>query len=165
VKAIYALYRDGQSAQRAVDGLRAAGIGEGDIAVMSGEPMEEFEFGRFREKSRLWYVASGGGLVGLAFGTFLTTFTQTAWPLRTGNMPIVTWWSNLVIMFEMTMLGAIVATVIGLLITARLPGRRTLYDPAVTDGQILVGVEHPRMDTVPDVQRALRAAGASVKMI
>jgi hypothetical protein len=108
-------------------------------------------------------VASGGGLVGLALGTWLTTYTQTAWPLRTGNMPIVTWWSNLVIMFELMMLGAIVATVIGLLMSAKLPARRTLYDPAVTDGQILVGVEHPRTDQVADVQRALRVGGASVK--
>ena len=38
--------------------------------------------------------------------------------------------------------------------------KRTLYDPAVTDGQTLVGVEDPRTEKVADVQRALRAAGS-----
>ena len=34
----------------------------------------------------------------------LTTGTELAWPLNTGGMPIVAWWPNLVIIFEMTML-------------------------------------------------------------
>ena len=55
-------------------------------------------------------------------------------------MPIVAWWPNLIVIFEMTMLGAILATVITLIVTAGL-GRRmpTLYDPEVTNGKILVG--------------------------
>ena len=163
--AVYALYDDGHAAQRAVDGLRSAGIRFQDIAVMAGQPMEDFEFARMHQGSRLWYVATVGGLLGLAFGTGLTVLTQTSWPLPTGNMPIVTWWSNLVIMFEMTMLGGMVATVLGLLITAGLPGRSRLYDPAVTTGKILVGVEGPQPESVADIQRALLAAGASVKTI
>ena len=46
MKTIYALYPDGQSAQEAVDGLRAAGVAERDITVISSYPMEDFEFGR-----------------------------------------------------------------------------------------------------------------------
>ena len=97
-----------------------------------------------------------GGLIGLAFGTALTTLTQTAWPLSTGNMPIITWWANLVIMFEMTMLGAIVATVGALLVLAGLGRSRGLSDPAVTAGQVLVGVERPTPEQVGQLQRALR---------
>jgi ActD protein len=45
------------------------------------------------------------------------------------------------VMFELTMLGGILAAVITLLVTARLVRRRpAFYDPAVSDGQILVGV-------------------------
>ena len=62
----------------------------------------------------------------------------------TSGMPIVPMWTNLIIIFEMTMLSAILATVITLLVTAGLPSRGgKMYDPEVSDGYILVGVENP----------------------
>ena len=58
------------------------------------------------------------------------------------------------------MLFAILASVLTLLVTAGLPGRRgAIYDPEVTDGKILVGVANPR-DTAA-IERALGVAGAT----
>ena len=95
-------------------------------------------------------------------GTWLTRMTELAWPLQTGNMPIVAWWPNLIVIFEMTMLGAILATVVTLLITAQLVRRPpALYDPEVSDGKILVGVGNPTEASLPELERALRAGGAS----
>ena len=162
MKAVYALYSDGESAQRAVNGLRAAGVADSGITVISGEPIEEFEFSEMDKDTWIWYIASGGGFAGLASGAWLTTMTEKSWPITTGNMPIVSWWPNLIIMFEMTMLGAILATVVTLLITAKIPSREpTLYDPEVTDGKILVGVENPRAATVDELERALLASGVA----
>lgn len=164
MKAVYALYPDGASAQRAVDGLRAAGVAEGDITVISAMPMEDYEFSHKDKATWIWWIASGGGLVGLCLGTWLPWMTQTAWPLPTGNMPIVSWWTNLIVMFELTMLGGILATVITLLVTARLPGRGPeLYDPEVTDEKILVGVKNPREGSVPELERAL-LSGPSARL-
>lgn len=142
MRAVYALYDTGDAAQRAVNGLRAAGVRTDDITVISARPMEEHEFSQIGRGTKLWYIASGGGLVGLLFGTWLTRFTEIDWPIVVGNMPVVTWWTNLIVIFELTMLGAIVATVVGLIVAARLM-RRTpaLYDPRVTEGKILVGVD------------------------
>jgi hypothetical protein len=75
-------------------------------------------------------------------------------------MPIVAMYPNTIVIFELTMLGAILFTVAALLITTKLPRRQPkLYDPAVSDGKILVGIENP---TAPmaDIERALRASGA-----
>jgi hypothetical protein len=161
MSAVYALYRDGDSAQRAVNGLKAAGLTTDAITVIAGEPLEHHEFFETDKSTWMWYIASFGGLVGLTFATWLTRMTELAWPLNTGNMPIVAWWPNLIIMFEMTMLFAILASVLTLLVSARLPGRRAaLYDPQVMDGKILVGVENPS-DPVA-VERALTVAGATV---
>jgi hypothetical protein len=75
-------------------------------------------------------------------------------------MPIVSPWPNLIVIFEMTMLGAILATVVTLFITAKLPSRLPhLYDPEVTNGYILVGVQEPGADLTPKMTRALEAAG------
>ena len=88
--------------------------------------------------------------------------TELAWPLPTGNMPIVAWWPNLIVMFELTMLGAILATVITLFVTAKLPAAMPpLYDPEVTNGKILVGVQNPPAATVPALEQALLAGGAA----
>ena len=162
MSAVYALYSTPDAAQRAVTSLAAAGIDRDSIVVMSGEPYEEQEFARRDSATWLWYIAVAGGITGLALSTWLTRMTELAWPLPTGNMPIVAWWPNLIVMFELTMLGAIVATVFTLFVTAKLPGRvPRLYDPEVTNGKILVGVEHPPDSAI--VERAL--AGGEVRRI
>jgi hypothetical protein len=162
MSAIYALYADADAAQRAVNGLYAAGIAADEVIVMSGEPFESQPFAHRDSATWLWYIACLGGFIGLVFSTWLTRMTELAWPLQTGNMPIVAWWPNLIVIFEMTMLGAILATVLTLFITAKLPGRLPkLYDPEVTNGKILVGVENPSAATVPALERALMAGGAA----
>ena len=160
VRAVYALYADADAAQRAVNGLRAAGVAERDITVMSAEPIEEYEFSQRDKATWLHGIAGGGGFIGLLVAIWLTTMTERAWPLVTGNMPVVAWWPNLIIMFELTMLGGILATAIALFITAKIPSREPkLYDAEITDGQILVGVENPPEASVATLERALVASG------
>ena len=62
MKAVYALYSTGDAAQRAVNSLRAAGYADDDITVISGAPMEEYEFSHIGRHSYQWYIACGGGL-------------------------------------------------------------------------------------------------------
>ena len=167
MKAVYALYPNGQSAQQAVNRLRAAGITDRNITVISSEPMEDYEFGRMDSASWIWWIACAGGLIGMATAAGLAYITETSWPIDTGGLPIWAWWPNLIIIFELTMLGAIVATVITLVVTAGLGrGGDKLYDPEVSDGKILVGVENPSADAVADLQKALaQPAGAEVRTI
>ena len=168
MRAIYALYDAGQSAQAAVDGLRAAGVKPEHITILTPQPMESFEFFRAERRTQMWWIAFGGGLTGFLFGTWLTRMGQQAWPLVTGGMPIMPWWTNLIIMFELTMLGAIVATVATLLVSTGLPAREKtlLYDPLVTAGKILVGVEYPADTAIPDLRRILNQPdGALVKTV
>ena len=49
-----------------------------------------------------------------------------------------------------------------LFITAKLPSRLPkLYDPEVTNGKILVGVQNPSAATLPALEQALMAGGAA----
>ena len=155
VKAVYALFADPDSAQRAVDNLREAGVADREITVISSTPFEDHEFSHRDRATWIYWIAGAGGAVGLTFGYWLTSVTQRAWPLQTGGMPIVAMWPNLVVIFELTMLFAIVATVVTLLVTAKLPRRRpALYDPEVSNGLILVGLENPRVP-LETIERAL----------
>jgi hypothetical protein len=167
MKAVYGLYRTGQSAQQAVNRLRAAGIADRDITVISAQPMEDYEFGQMDKATWMWWLACLGGVIGMSVGFGLTWLTETAWPLDVGGLPIYAWWPNLIIIFELTMLGAITATVATLVVSALLPTRgRSLYDPEVTDGNILVGVENPSPASVSDLEMALSApSDARVKTL
>jgi hypothetical protein len=156
VNSVYALFADPDAAQRAVDNLRAAGVVDRDIIVISSSPFEEYEFSHRDKATWIYWLAGVGGVIGLLSGYWLTRFTELDWPLPTGGMPIVSTWPNLVIIFELTMLFAILTTVLTLLITTRIPRRQpTLYDRAVSDGQILVGLENPRSVPLDELKRAL----------
>jgi len=90
----------------------------------------------------------------------LAYLTETLWPLVTGGMPIVSWWPNIIIMFELTMLGAILATVVSLLVMTELPTIRSkIYDPKISEGKILVAVENPRDAEVPALERTFKGTG------
>jgi hypothetical protein len=163
VKAIYGLYADGPAAQQAVNRLRAAGLADRDITVCSSQPMEEYEFGQMDHRTWMWWIACAGALIGLSAAIGLAWLTETSWPIDVGGLPIVAWWPNLIIMFELTMLGAIVATVATLVVTARLGRGGRLYDPEVSNGKILVGVENPSEARTSEVETALGAGSGEVR--
>ena len=166
MKAVYGLYSDGHAAQQAVNRLRAAGLADRQITILSAQPMEDHEFGHIDKANWLWWIACGGGLTGMSIGFFLTWLTETSWPINVGGLPIYAWWPNIIIIFELTMLGAILATVIALVVTAGLGRGGGLYDPEVSDGQILVGVENPAETSVAELQKALESPpGARVKTL
>jgi len=165
MNAIYALYPDPGSAQNACNALRRAGAELGvepdKIVVVTSEPFEGYEFAAEHAKSHMFPLAALGGLGGASFGYWLTSFTQTSYPLTTGGMPIVTSWTNGIIIYEVMMLGAIVTTLITLLITAGLPNfKPALSDPEIWTGKILVGVTDPPPAARSELEAKLREAGA-----
>jgi hypothetical protein len=165
MRVLYALYSDPDSAQRAVDALRAngqaAGFDSHQIAVISAEPFDGYEFFKQDHKTVMPWIAALGGIVGGVAGFTFAAYTQAVYPIPTGGMPIVPFYADGVITYELTMLGAILATLITLLFTARLPNwKRRIYDPEVTDGKILVGVVDPPETARANVEEKLLAAGA-----
>jgi len=161
MKAIYGLYPTPSAAQRAFDGLRSEGVPIGRITVMSSEPLEEWEFGSHDRETVMPWVAIAGAAAGLIAAYLLTSWTQQAWAINTGGMPTVSNWTNIIVMFELTMLGAVLATVLTLLWTARLPAKLSeIYDAAISAGRILVGVINPDDSSLSGIERVLGATHA-----
>jgi hypothetical protein len=157
MRALYALYSDPDSAQDAVERLRRAGVADRKIMVISAEPFEEYEFSHRDKPTWIFWIAVAGGVLGLTFGYLLATMTERAWPIVTGGMPIVAMWPNIIVMFELTMLGTILATVVSLFVTTKLPTFESrIYDPAVSEGKIMVAVEHPMPDSIENVERTFK---------
>ena len=161
---MYALYADGEAAQQAVNRLRATGLADDEMTVISAQPMEDYEFGNMHKATWMWWIACGGGLLGMASAFGLAWLTEMSWPMNVGGLPVLAWWPNLIIIFELTMLGAILATVITLIVSAGLGRGGRLYDPAVSDGKILVGVENPSGD-IDRLEKALAAPGGELRRV
>jgi len=158
---IYGLFLGPHAAERAMNELLAAGIHQDKILVMSSEPFEEYSFGQTDQKTVMPWIAVLGGMIGATGGYALAWYTQTAYPLVTGGMPIVALWPTGIVTYEVTMLGAIVATVITLLVTAKLPRwKQPVYDEEISHGKILIGVLDPSDDARADLESRLRRAGA-----
>jgi hypothetical protein len=161
MSAIYGLYDDPHVAQQAVDNLREAGVADAEITVISSEPFDHFEFGHRDAATAMPWIATVAGAIGLGLTYWLLGASQRSWPLVTSGMPVVPLWTNLIIIFEMTMLSAILATVVTLIYTAFVSERGKLYDPEVSDGYILVGVEKPA--DAAKLESALTLDGGRVK--
>jgi len=84
-------------------------------------PLEELtEAIGFRENIVPW-LAFAGGCLGAAAGTGLQIWTNYAYPIEIGGRPIVAWQAFTLITFEMTVLGAVLFAVFGMLVLNRLP--------------------------------------------
>ena len=165
--AIYGLFSDVTTAGRAVKALRAASsplhFYADKIVVVSSEPIEEGLADLPKERTPMPWLAALGGLVGGTAGYTLAAFTQRTYPLPTGGMPIVSLWPTGIVMYELTMLGAILTTLVTFLITSRLPGyRKRLYDPEVSNGKILVGISKPDSNYRADLTQRMYELGAEI---
>jgi Protein of unknown function (DUF3341) len=165
MKALYGLYTDPAGAQRAADVLRAASaelkFETQQIVIVSGEPHEGYEFTDSHATSAPYRWAVLGAIAGGATGYLLTTLSQKSYPLYTGGMSLTPGWTNGIIVYEMTMLGAILTTLLVLLVGARLPNfKGVISDPEIGKGKILVGVLDPPPSIQEDLEKRLRDAGA-----
>ena len=101
-----------------------------------------------------------GALIGFTIGILWTAGTQISYPLVTGGKPILSIPPMTIIMYENTMLGAIIFTVLGILFESRLPKRNLgLYDERITEGYIGVVVDCPE-NKAADAESLMKAQGA-----
>ena len=154
------LFEDPQQAADAITALRDDGFPHEAIDVYSGSPFPEGTFGEYEAPHRLYVFPIVGAMVGFALGLLLTAGTQISYPLVTGGKPILSIPPMTVIMYELTMLHAIIFTVLGILFESRLPKRSLgVYDTRITEGYIGIVVACPD-SRAKDAETSLKKAGA-----
>jgi hypothetical protein len=153
-------FRDKDAVAFAIRTLRAAGMTPDDLDVFSEEPVELSR--RVLDRpSRLSFASVAGAI---AFGVLATGFmywAQHNYRLVTGGMPIFSFWATGVITYEMTMLGAVVATFVWFLRESGLARRRKdgAPVPEVNPGSICLRIRCAP-EQGPRVLDAMRRAGA-----
>ncbi|RPI54997.1 MAG: DUF3341 domain-containing protein [Acidobacteria bacterium] len=148
-------------ARMAIRRLLQAGIQPDAMEVMTSQPIHGEPFIPDMKPTKLRTWALGGAAVGLVGGFSLATLTALNYPLVKGGMPVVAPWTVGLITYETTMLGAVLATLVGMLVELRLPNFKNLpYDPSVVDGGVVLAVACPEGQR-SSVEGAVGAAGAT----
>ena len=161
-RSVLGLFREEQvdTAADAMDALAAAGYTDAEYEVLTGTPYPEGTFGEHEPTHKLFRWPLMGAACGFVVGLMVTTGSQLAYPLVTGGKPILSIPPMAIIMYEGTMLGAIIFAVIGIILESRLPRLfMGAYDTRITEGYIGVSVtaDESRMAAA---EQALRDAGA-----
>ena len=113
-----ALFKEDQvdETSEALEALRGMGIVDQDISVISGTPFSEKMLGRPMSWTNVPLIGAAGAVVGFIAAAALNFGTPLLYPIRVGGMPLQTIPTSFIIFFELTMLGLLIATFLGVFI-------------------------------------------------
>ena len=159
-RSVLGLFSDEDSAADAMDALKEGGFAQKECEILTGVPYPEGTFGEAEPVHKLYRFPLVGAASGFIIGILLTVGTQLAYPLVTGGKPILSIPPMAIVIYEGTMLGAIIFTVVGIIFESRLPRLfMGAYDTRITEGFIGVAVTTTQ-EKVTRAEDLLRGAGA-----
>ncbi len=159
-----ALFKEDQvdQAAEAIAHLRKLGLRDKEISVVSGVPYSDKILGRPQSWTRIPIIALSGAVIGFLLAFALNVLTQWQYPLRVGGQPFVAIPTSIVVTFELTMLGLLISTFLGVFIETIAPsGGPKGYHPRISDG--CIGIFYTCQDKLEmPSQQALRKLGAEI---
>lgn len=163
---LLAVFPDLDPAANAIEELRSMGVHDDCMNVISGIPVTEAMLGRPSQWTNVPRIALGGAVVGFAGGAFLAFVSPFLYPypIQVSNQAFIPGPPTVVVLFELTMLGMLLSTFLGVFLDSFFPNYRPMkYVREVSDGKIAILIECPNADA-KKLTDALKKLGAeSVK--
>ncbi len=155
---VLAIFEQPEQVANAMRVLRASGFPERELTVLTDRPYPEGTFGEEQHQHKLFVFPFVGAACGFAVGLLVTIGTQLSFPVVTGGKPLLSIPPMINVMYEGTLLGAIVFTVFGVIFESRLPDLGPVpHDPRISEGSLGLLVRSVReAEALPH----LRSAGA-----
>jgi hypothetical protein len=155
------IFKDVETAAKAVDGLIEAGFPEEKIISLSSVPYPDGVLVKSNQHTWFRWFSLAGGITGAVAGFLLAAGTAWVYPVQTGDKPIVALYPTGIITYELTMLFAIIGAIVGMFLEMKLPPlRERLYDPAISEGYIGISVFVPSADRKNRAESVMKGAGA-----
>ena len=163
---LLALFEDLDPAANAIEKLHELGVTDEKINVISGVPVAHKILGRPHPHTNVSRLSLGGAIAGFAFGFFLNYITPYMYTVPVGGQYITPIPPGMILLFEMTMLFALLATFLGVFLDSYFPNYRPMeYVGEISDGKIGVFFKVPEGDQKKFTD-ALGALGAeSIKPV
>ena len=134
---LLALFEDIDPAANAIEKLHEMGVTNDRIDVLSGVPISHKMLGRPHPWTNVSRLALVGAVGGFLFGLFLNFGTPNLYPVRVGGQALYPIPPGLILVFEMTMLFALLSTFLGVFLESYFPNySRMEYVPEISDGKI-----------------------------
>lgn len=141
---LLAVFSDLEPAADAIEQLRALGVHDDCMNVISGIPVTEAMLGRPHQWTNVPRIAFGGALLGFGGGAFLAFVAPHLYPypIQVSTQAFVPGPPSVVLLFEITMLGMLLSTFLGVFLDSLFPNYRPMkYVPEISDGKIAILVE------------------------
>jgi len=138
---LLAVFSDLEPAADAIEQLRALGVHDDCMNVISGIPVTEAMLGRPHQWTNVPRLAAGGSIVGFLGAAFLVFVSPYLYPvpIQVGTQAFVPGPPAVVVLFELTMLGMLLSTFLGVFLDSYFPNYRPMeYVKEVSDGKIAV---------------------------
>ena len=157
---LLAMFEDVEPASEGIEKLQQLGLGADDMNVISGIPIKNTILGRPSAITYVSRIGLFGAILGMFLGIFFIYGIPYLYPLLVGGQPIFPVPQGIIITFEMTMLGLMGFSFIGMFIDSGFPSYTPKeYTPEVSDGKIAVLFSCPTGEQEKFVD-ALKEAGA-----
>jgi Protein of unknown function (DUF3341) len=159
-KMLLAVFEDIEPASNGIEKLHELGVQDGDMNVISGIPVRPAILDRPSAITRVSTIGFVGSILGFLLGVFFIWGTPYLFPLGVGGQPIYPWPQLFIIVFEMTMLGLMGFSFLGMFVDSGFPSYTPKeYIPEVSAGKIGVLFHIPGDDEDRFVD-ALKKVGA-----
>ncbi|MHB8777871.1 MAG: quinol:electron acceptor oxidoreductase subunit ActD [Anaerolineales bacterium] len=159
---LLAVFPDLEPAADAIEQLRALGLSDDQMNVISGIPVTEAMLGRPSQWTNVPRLAAGGavlGFLGAAFLTFVVPYLYP-YPIQVGPQAFIPGPPTVVVLFEITMLGMLLSTFLGVFLDSYFPNYRPMeYVKEISDGKIAVFFICPN-ESKEKFTKAMAALGA-----
>jgi hypothetical protein len=160
---LLAVFEDIGPASNGIEKLHKMGIQDDQMNVISGIPIKASILGRPSAVTFVSRIGMLGAILGLLLGLFFIWGTPFLFPLHVGGQPIYPIPQLLIIVFEMTMLGLMGFSFLGMFIDSGFPTYSPKeYIPEISDGRIAVFFSCPRDDQKKFVDALTKLGAESV---
>ena len=157
---LLAVFPDLDPTADALDELRALGVSDEDMNVISGVPVTEAMLGRAKQDTNVPRLAGMGAVAGFIIASFLMFGTPLLYKIQVGRQYFIPGPPTVVILFEVTMLGMLLATFLGVFLDSYFPNYRPMeYVPEVSDGKYAIFFVCEE-DNKEKITKAMNALGA-----
>ncbi len=144
---LLALFNDIDPASEGIKKLHQMGIADQDMNVISGVPFPGRVLGRPSAVTHVSKIGLAGAGLGFLVGLFLIYGTPYLFPLRVGGQPFYPVPMGFIVTFEMTMLGLMGMSFIGMFVDSGFPSYTPKdYVPEISNGKIAVLFRCERAD-------------------
>ncbi len=136
---LLALFDDVDPASAGIAKLHSLGVADGDMNVISGVPFPGRVLGRPSALTQVSKIGLAGAGMGFLLGLFLIYGTPYLFPLLVGGQPVYPVPMGLIVTFEMTMLGLMGFSFLGMFVDSGFPSYTPKdYVPEISNGKIAV---------------------------